>query len=140
MEKFERQQIKECWHQIVKACHLSFVTLFKSMHEKKCDDNNFMKTCKITFKEVPVNYTMRTCHKHLVQKCSYQHPSAHSPVVCRTWFETVCNTTLVADDDGHHKLVHKSWCEKIPKKVCAPDHCAMVEGNVIPDILKNFQK
>ena len=123
----ERQQIKECWHQNVTACHVSSVTEFKSMQEKKCDDNTYMKTCKISFKEVALNYTVRTCHKPLIQQCNYSDPNANPVTVCRTWFETTCNTTLVVDEQGSHKG-HQAWCEKIPKKICAPDYCAMVEG------------
>jgi len=124
----ERAQIKECWHQNITACHFSSVTEFKSMQQKKCEDNSFHKTCKISFKEVALNYTVRTCHKPLVQKCSYHHHH-HIPVTkCRTWFETTCNTTLVVDAYGSHKGGQQAWCEKIPKKICAPDHCAMVEG------------
>ena len=128
VEKLERQQIKECWHQNIKACHFSSVTEFKSMQQKKCEENTFVKTCKINFKEVALNYTVRTCHKPLVQQCKYRHHN-HRPVTkCRTWFETTCNTTLVVDAYGSHKGGQQAWCEKVPKKICAPDHCAMVEG------------
>ena len=125
----ERQQIKECWHQNITACHFSSVTEFKAMQQKKCEENTFHKTCKITFKEVALNYTVRTCHKPLVQQCSYRHHNQVPVTKCRTWFETTCNTTLVVDAYGSPKGGQQAWCEKIPKKICAPDHCAMVEGN-----------
>jgi len=128
VEKLERAQIKECWHQNITACHYSSVTEFKSMQHKKCEEHSFHKTCKITFKEVALNYTVRTCHKPLVQQCKYRHHGYVPVTKCRTWFETVCNTTLVVDADGSHKGGKQAWCEKIPKKICAPDHCAMVEG------------
>ena len=129
VEKLEREQIKECWHQNITACHFSSVTEFKSMQQKKCEENTFHKTCKISFKEVALNYTVRTCHKPLVQQCSYRHHNQKPVTKCRTWFETTCNTTLVVDAYGSHKGGQQAWCEKIPKKICAPDHCAMVEGN-----------
>ena len=129
VEKLEREQIKECWHQNITACHFSSVTEFKSMQQKKCEENTYHKTCKINFKEVALNYTVRTCHKPLVQQCSYRHHNQVPVTKCRTWFETTCNTTLVVDAYGSPKGGQQAWCEKIPKKICAPDHCAMVEGN-----------
>ena len=134
VEKMERHQIKECWHQNITACHLSSVTEFKAMQQKKCEENTFHKTCKITFKEVALNYTVTTCHKPLVQKCSYRDHHSKPVTKCRTWFETVCNTTLVVDAHGKHKGGKQAWCEKVPKKICAPDHCAMVEGKLISQI------
>ena len=127
----ERQQINECWHQNITVCHNSSFTEFTPMQEKRCEDNSFVKTCKIHFKEVSLNYTVTTCHKPLVQKCDYHNTQGTPVTVCRTWFETVCNTTLVVEADGTHKGGEQAWCEKIPKKICAPDHCAMVEGNFV---------
>merc|ERR1711962_256830 len=69
VQKLEKQQIKECWHQNVSSCHNTFVTEFKAMQERKCDDNTFWKTCKISFKEISLNYTVKTCFKPLVKKC-----------------------------------------------------------------------
>ena len=135
VEKMEKQSIKECWHQNVSACHDTYVTEFKAMQEKKCDDTTYWKTCKISFKEIALNYTVRTCYNPLVQECRYRLPTDQKPrEVCRTWFETVCNTTLVVDAYGSHKGGQQAWCEKVPKKICAPDHCAMVEGKLISQI------
>merc|ERR1719228_1093424 len=94
VQKLEKQQIKECWHQNVTACHETFVTEFKAMQERKCDDNTFWKTCKISFKEISLNYTVQTCYKPLVQNCDKFY-NGETKEVCRTWFETQCNTTYV---------------------------------------------
>jgi len=135
VEKMEKQSIKECWHQNVSACHDTYVTEFKAMQEKKCDDNIYWKTCKISFKEIALNYTVRTCYNPLVRECRYRLPTDQKPKeVCRTWFETVCNTTYVkkegeeVHDLGHKHIKAATWCEKVPKKICAPDHCNMVPG------------
>jgi len=135
VEKMEKQSIKECWHQNVSACHHTYVTEFKAMQEKKCDDTTYWKTCKISFKEIALNYTVRTCYNPLVQECRYRLPTDQTPrEVCRTWFETVCNTTYVkkegedSHDLGHKHIKAATWCEKVPKKICAPDHCNMVPG------------
>jgi len=133
VQKLEKQQIKECWHQNITACHETFVTEFKAMQERKCDDNTFWKTCKISFKEISLNYTVKTCFKPLVKKCQegYGGPPKE---ICRTWFETQCNTTYVQTqgDDYHNKYTKdvkaSTWCEKVPKKICAPDHCSFIPG------------
>ena len=132
VEKLEKQQIKECWHQNVTACHDTSVTQFKAMQEKKCDDTTYWKTCKISFKEIALNYTVRSCYNPLVRKCYDPQPGQEPKEVCRTWFETVCNTTYVQGQEqhnsGHKHVKTATWCEKVPKKICAPDNCQLVPG------------
>ena len=138
VQKLEKQQIKECWHQNVSSCHDTFVTEFKAMQERKCDDNTFWKTCKISFKEISLNYTVKTCFSPLVQECS----TTSGPVkeVCRSWFKTVCNTTYVqTNGEEYHNKYEKdikssTWCEKIPRRICAPDNCRYVEGLILKSI------
>ena len=62
------------------ACHETYVTEFRPNQEQKCEEN-FWKACKISFKEKPFNYTLRTCMTPLVKKCeeetsygSYRNP------------------------------------------------------------------
>jgi len=119
--------VKECWHQNVRQCHNTHVTKFKPKQVKKCDDNTFWKTCKISFSEVALNHTVHTCHTPLERVCHEPSRSPSKPVktVCKTWYESVCNTTYNSED-GHKK--HETWCEKIPKKICGPDNCEMVPG------------
>ena len=130
VEKVEKQQIKECWHQNVTSCHDTSVTEFKAMQEKKCDDTNYWKTCKVSFKEIALNYTVRSCYKPLVRECRQGISGQVVPKrVCRTWFETVCNTTYVqGQEQGNKHVKAATWCEKVPKKICAPDNCQMVPG------------
>ena len=45
--------------------------------------------------------------------------------MCRTWFESECNTTYIESPSGDHKP--NTWCQKMPKKICAPDNCNMVQ-------------
>ena len=48
-------------------------------------------------------------------------------IVCQTWFESECNTTIVdAGPNAQDKA--NTWCKKVPKKICAPDNCKMVAG------------
>ena len=55
--------------------------------------------------------------------------------MCRTWFESECNTTYIESPSGDHKP--NTWCQKMPKKICAPDNCNMVQVNFVGQ--KNYE-
>ena len=124
-----KDQVKECWHENVTQCHDTYVTEFLPSQEQKCEET-FWKSCKIDFKEAPYNYTMKQCHTPLVKECD-KHPT-YSPtkdaeIVCKTWFESECNTTFVETSPNKDDLPN-TWCKKVPRKICAPDNCRMVPG------------
>jgi hypothetical protein len=84
----------------VTQCHETYVTEFRPNQEQECEDN-FWKACKITFKDVGYNYTLQTCTTPLVKRCNkaqpppeYGAPKPKMKVVCKIWFESVCNTTF----------------------------------------------
>ena len=62
-----------------------------------------------------------------VQQCTDGQSSYGAPqkTVCRTWFESECNTTYVESPSGAHKP--NTWCQKMPRKICAPDNCNMIQ-------------
>ena len=62
-----------------------------------------------------------------LQQCEDYSDNYGSPgkTVCRTWFESECNTTYIESPSGDHKP--NTWCQKMPKKICAPDNCKMVQ-------------
>ena len=43
-----------------------FILEFLSSQEQKCEET-FWKSCKIDFKEVPFNYTLKQCHTPLIK-------------------------------------------------------------------------
>ena len=126
VEKYEKQQVKECWHQNVTQCHETYVTEFKPNQERQCEEN-FWKACKITFKERSFNYTLTTCMTPLVKNCDppkgYGAPEPKT--VCKTWYESTCNTTYNAEEKP------QTWCTKEPRKICAPDNCRIEPGEQI---------
>jgi len=66
----------------------------------------------------------------LVQQCTNPQDTDEKPqIVCKTWYETYCNTTLVKEDAGNNQVRPHTWCDKVPKKICAPDYCQMIPGN-----------
>ena len=124
-----KDQIKECWHQNVTQCHDTYVTEFLPSQEQKCEES-FWKSCKIDFKEAPYNYTMKQCHIPLVKKCdppNYSGNVKDAEIVCKTWFESECNTTFIETSPKKEDLPN-TWCKKVPRKICAPDNCKMVPG------------
>merc|ERR1711935_376513 len=136
VEKMEKTPVKECWHQNVSACHETYVTEFRPNQEQVCEEH-FWKACKITFKEQAYNYTLESCMKPLIKKCeepSYGKPSYGPPkepkMVCKTWFESVCNTTYALSQGAApgSNLKPQTWCQKEPRKICAPDYCEVIEG------------
>ena len=138
IEKMEKTPVKECWHQNITACHDTYVTEFRPNQEQVCEEN-FWKACKITFKEVGYNYTLKSCMKPLIKNCdeptqdsygAYGTPQKEPKIVCKTWFESVCNTTyaLPRNAQPDANLKPQTWCQKEPRKICAPDYCTVVEG------------
>jgi len=124
-----KDQVKECWHENVTQCHDTYVTEFLPSQEQKCEET-FWKSCKIDFKEAPYNYSMKQCHAPLVKECgapAYNAPTKDSDIVCKTWFESECNTTFVVTSPNKEDLPN-TWCKKVPRKICAPDNCKMVPG------------
>lgn len=81
--------------------------------------------------------------KPLIKRCDepkpqtgYGAPPVEPKIVCKTWFESVCNTTFsqgqgsqLSREEQEPKV--NTWCEKVPKKICAPDFCEMVPGEEV---------
>lgn len=47
-------------------------------------------------------------------------------IVCETFYETECNTTHVIPAPSDEPL-QVTFCDKFPRKICAPDNCKIVE-------------
>ena len=111
---------------------VSISCLSFNFQEQVCEEN-FWKACKITFKEKAFNHTLRTCMTPLVKKCDdpnqqrsgYGAPAREPKMVCKTWFESQCNTTYTDDEENPRP---QTWCTKEPRKICAPDNCRMEPG------------
>jgi hypothetical protein len=122
-----KDEVKECWHQNITQCHDTYITEFLPTQEQKCEES-FWKSCKIDFREMPYNYTMKQCHIPLMKVCDSAAPSYEKPeIVCRTWFQSECNTTF-AETTPNVEDKPSTWCKKVPRKICAPDNCRMVPG------------
>ena len=128
VDKTEKDQLKECFVQNVTQCYYTYVTEYSEAEQEKCVDF-YWKTCKIVFKERVFNATSRMCKRPLIKRCDsegYSNSNNDAKIVCETFFETACNTTDVVPAPGDEPLP-VTFCDKIPRKICAPDTCRVVE-------------
>ena len=65
----ERQKVLECAHKSVEKCHYTYVAQFKPSQEEVCDEN-FEKSCQITFKQQAYNETVRKCCRLTGKVCN----------------------------------------------------------------------
>lgn len=115
----EKEPILECTHKNVEQCHYSYVTQFTPTQEEVCEEN-FEKTCSITFKQQAFNETVKKCYKPTEKVCD-----GTGPEECRTVYESSCSTKYVEKQPG--KFVGDTKCEKLPVEICGAG-CVFQEG------------
>ena len=93
----EKEPILECTHKNTEQCHYTYVTQFKPSQEEVCEEN-FEKSCQITFKQQAYNETVRKCYRPVEKVCSGQGPE-----VCRTVYEASCSTKYVGVSQKQYK-------------------------------------
>merc|ERR1711884_362900 len=119
IKTIQKDPILECTHKNVEKCHYTYVTQFTPAQEEVCEEN-FEKTCQITFKQQAVNETLKKCYKPLEKVCNGQGPEE-----CRTVYESSCTTRYVEKQPG--KFVGDTACEKLPVEICGAG-CVTEEG------------
>merc|ERR1712012_1089378 len=115
----KKEPILECTHKNVEQCHYTYVTKFKPSQEQVCEEN-FEKSCQITFKQQAFNETVRKCYKPTEKVCNGQGEE-----VCQTVYESSCTTKYVEKQPG--KFVGDTGCEKLPVEICGAG-CTFEEG------------
>ena len=115
----EKEPILECTHKNTEQCHYTYVTQFKPSQEEVCEEN-FEKTCAITFKQQAFNETIKKCYKPIEKVCNGQGAE-----VCQTVYESSCSTKYVEKQPG--KFVGDTACEKLPIEICGAG-CTFEEG------------
>merc|ERR1712020_498724 len=115
----EKEPILECIHKNVEKCHYTYVTQFTPSQEEVCEEN-FEKSCSITFKQQAFNETVKKCYKPVEKVCNGQGPEE-----CRTVYESSCSTKYVEKQPG--KFVGDTACEKLPIEICGAG-CTFEEG------------
>merc|ERR1711997_262618 len=106
----EKEPLLECTHKTVEKCHYTYVTEFSPVQEEVCEEN-FEKTCQITFKQQAVNETIEKCYRPLSKVCNGQGEE-----VCQTVYESSCSTKYIEKQPG--KFVGDTKCEKLPIEIC----------------------
>ena len=115
----EKEPILECTHKNTEQCHYTYVTKFSPSQEEVCEEN-FEKSCQITFKQQAFNETVKKCYKPVEKVCNGQGED-----VCQTVYESSCTTKYVEKQPG--KFVGDTGCEKLPVEICGAG-CVFEEG------------
>jgi len=115
----QKDPILECTHKSVEKCHYTYVTQFSPAQEEVCEEN-FEKSCQITFKQQATNETVKKCYRPLEKVCNGQGPEE-----CRTVYESSCTTKYIEKQPG--KFVGDTNCEKLPVEICGAG-CVTEEG------------
>ncbi len=119
VESIEKEPILECNHKNVEKCHYTYVTQFSPAQEEVCEEN-FEKTCQITFKQQAFTESVKKCYRPLEKVCNGQGPEE-----CRTVYESACATRYIEKRPG--KFVGDTKCEKLPVEICGRG-CESREG------------
>merc|ERR1711892_1435985 len=115
----EKEPILECTHKNTEQCHYTYVTQFKPSQEEVCEEN-FEKSCSITFKQQAYKETVNKCYRPVEKVCNGQGEE-----VCQTVYESSCTTKYVEKQPG--KFVGDTGCEKLPVEICGAG-CVFEEG------------
>jgi hypothetical protein len=86
VETLSKDPILECKHRDVEQCHYTYITYFKPAQQETCEEN-FEKTCQITFRQEAVQEVVRKCYRPVEKVCNGQGPEE-----CRTVYESSCST------------------------------------------------
>jgi hypothetical protein len=115
----KKDPILECTHKNTEQCHYTYVTKFSPSQEEVCEEN-YEKSCSITFKQQAFDETVRKCYKPTEKVCNGQGEE-----VCQTVYESSCSTKYVEKSPG--KFVGDTGCEKLPVEICGAG-CTFEEG------------
>jgi len=119
IQTVEKDPILECTHKNVEKCHYTYVTQFTPTQEEVCEEN-FEKTCQITFKKMAIDESIKKCYKPLEKVCN-----GEGEETCKTVYESACTTKYVEKQPG--KFVGDTKCEKLPIEICGAG-CITEEG------------
>jgi len=115
----QKDPILECTHKNIEKCHYTYVTQFDTAQEEVCEEN-FEKTCQVTFKQQAFNETVKKCYKPIEKVCD-----GSGPKQCKTVYESACTTRYIEKQPG--KFVGDTNCEKLPIEICGSG-CTTTEG------------
>jgi len=119
VESVSKDPILECTHKNVEKCHYTYITQFNPTQEEECEEN-FEKSCQITFRQEASSDTVRKCYRPQKKVCNGQGPEE-----CRTVYESSCTTKYIEKTPG--KFVGDTKCEKQPVEICGQG-CVVEEG------------
>jgi len=115
----QKDPVLECTHKNVEKCHYTYITQFDTAQEEICEEN-FEKSCQLTFKQQAFNETIKKCYRPIEKVCD-----GSGPKQCKTLYESACTTKYVEKQPG--KFVGDTNCEKRPVEICGSG-CTTSEG------------
>ena len=95
VETVSKDPILECVHKTVEKCHYTYITKFDPTQEEQCEEN-FEKSCQITFRAEATTETVRKCYRPQRKVCNGQGPEQ-----CRTEYESSCTTRWAIREGGN---------------------------------------
>ena len=98
-----KDPILECTHKNVEKCHYTYVTQFSPAQEEICEEN-FEKSCQITFKKQAIEENVKKCYKPLIKNCNGQGEE-----VCKTVYESSCTTRYIEKQPGECIFLILFW-------------------------------
>ena len=110
IETVSKEPILDCKHKNVEKCHFTYITSFQPSQEQICN-NNFEKSCSITFKQEVVSETIQKCYRPQKKVCNGQGIER-----CETVFESSCETKYIKQVSG--EFIGDTQCRKLPLEVC----------------------
>ena len=119
VETLSKDPILECTHKNVEKCHYTYITLFNPAQQEECEEN-FEKSCQITFRQEASRETVRKCYRPQQKVCNGQGPEQ-----CKTVYESSCTTKYIEKTPG--KFVGDTSCQKLPVEICGQG-CVVEEG------------
>merc|ERR1712106_884060 len=135
MEKLEQDQETQCTQQNVTQCYNAYKTEYKDSVREMCEEQ-FIKTYRIVMREKAYNHTTQVCKRPLVKECfedyggygGYEAPgnNPEPQVVCETFYETQCNTSMQVTTPGSPPLP-VTLCDQVEGMICAEDFCHIIE-------------
>ena len=65
---YRKDPVLSCVHKSVEKCHFTYTTQFVPVEEEVCEEN-YAKTCSITYKKVVSEDVVLHCYNPLVRQC-----------------------------------------------------------------------
>jgi hypothetical protein len=130
--RVEQRPVVECSHREEEVCHYTYSTSFLPSQQQvgglvsssACQvcEENFEKSCQITFRQEASTETVRKCYRPQRKVCNGQGPEQ-----CRTEYESSCTTRWAIREGGNTAQV----CREPAGQAGRPHRVREVAGDAV---------